>query len=475
MNTADRPLRIAVVGHTNTGKTSLLRTLTRDRRFGAVSFRPGTTRHVEMARLLVDGREVLELYDTPGLEDPIALLETMEETATAAELRLDGPARIGRFLESEPATARFEQEAKVLRQLLQSDAAFYVIDARDPVLGKYRDELALLAWCGVPLLPLLNFVADPRADEAAWRDMLGRAGLHAVVRFDTVAPEAGSERLLYEKLATLIDGHRGRLLALVDSHEREARQRCQAALGLIAELLVDVAADRAVVRGADSAALATAADRLNTRVRLREQQCLEALLELYRFTHEDIDLHELPIRDGRWENDLFDPDTLQLMSVRIGGGAAAGAASGLGVDLMTGGLTLGAGAAIGALAGGGYQTVRHYGNRLLGILAGEQHMRVQDDILALLAGRQMQLLLALEGRGHAATTAHRLDAADASEPGVQAPWQNTLPAPLRRARARPEWLENEGAAGRLDAIRELQEQLAPVHAELARQTGGRNG
>jgi len=36
------PLKLAVVGHTNTGKTSLLRTLTRDVNFGEVSARPST-------------------------------------------------------------------------------------------------------------------------------------------------------------------------------------------------------------------------------------------------------------------------------------------------------------------------------------------------------------------------------------------------------------------------------------------------
>ena len=46
-------LRIAVVGHTNTGKTSLLRTLTRDVGFGEVSSRPATTRHVEASSLLI--------------------------------------------------------------------------------------------------------------------------------------------------------------------------------------------------------------------------------------------------------------------------------------------------------------------------------------------------------------------------------------------------------------------------------------
>ena len=42
-----KPLKLAVVGHTNVGKTSLLRTLTRDVGFGEVSHRPSTTRHVE--------------------------------------------------------------------------------------------------------------------------------------------------------------------------------------------------------------------------------------------------------------------------------------------------------------------------------------------------------------------------------------------------------------------------------------------
>lgn len=442
-------LRIAVVGHTNTGKTSLLRTLTRDRRFGEVSFRPGTTRHVEVARLLVDGQVLLELYDTPGLEDPIGLMEVLEYEAGEAADRRDGPARIEHFLESEAATGRFEQEAKVLRQLLHSDAAFYVIDARDPVLGKYRDELTLLSWCGVPLLPLLNFVADSQSDEAAWRDMLSRSGLHAVVRFDTVAPGQGAERLLYEKLATLIDSHRQALLALIERHEQDAARRRDAALGLVAALLVDVAAERATVRGDDGAALEAGAQDLHRRVRRREAGCLESLLELYRFTAEDIRLSDLAIRDGHWENDLFDPDTLQLMGLRIGGGLAAGAAGGMGIDLMTGGLSLGLGTAIGALAGGGYQTLRHYGGRLLGWMGGEQHLRVQDEILQLLAWRQLQLLRALEGRGHAATGRAEVGGAG---PAADLPWQGRLPEPLRRARQHPEWRGHDEDTGRAAAV-----------------------
>ena len=75
------PLKLAVVGHTNVGKTSLLRTLTRDVGFGAISHRPSTTQHVEGARLSVDGEALIELYDTPGFEDAIALYEYIEQSA----------------------------------------------------------------------------------------------------------------------------------------------------------------------------------------------------------------------------------------------------------------------------------------------------------------------------------------------------------------------------------------------------------
>ena len=110
-----KPLKLAVVGHTNVGKTSLLRTLTRDVGFGEVSHRPSTTRHVEGARLSVDGQALLELYDTPGLEDAIALLDYLERLDRPGE-RLDGPARLARFLVGSEARQRFEQEAKVLRR-----------------------------------------------------------------------------------------------------------------------------------------------------------------------------------------------------------------------------------------------------------------------------------------------------------------------------------------------------------------------
>ncbi|WP_346400341.1 GTPase/DUF3482 domain-containing protein [Pseudomonas syringae] len=427
-----RAIRLAVVGHTNVGKTSLLRTLTGDVSFGEVSHRPSTTRHVEGARLSVDGEALVELYDTPGLEDAIALLDYLERLDRPGE-RLDGPARLTRFLEGSEARQRFEQEAKVMRQLLDSDAGLYVIDAREPVLAKYRDELAVLASCGKPLLPVLNFVSAQQHREPEWREALSRLGLHALVRFDSVAPPEDGGRRLYESLALLLESARPRLERLIDDQEKQRTAKRHSAARLIAELLIDCAAcRRSVETTADHEQQAVEA--LRKAVRQREQQCVEALLKLYAFRKDDVSSSDLPLMDGRWGDDLFNPETLKLMGVRVGGGVAAGAAAGAGVDLMVGGVTLGAAALVGAIAGGALSTARSYGGRLLGKLKGRRELTVDDAVLRLLALRQRHLLLALGVRGHAA-----LHSIELTTPQDKTWRKGKIPEPLSRARAHPQW------------------------------------
>jgi len=431
MTVADM-LKIAVVGHTNTGKTSLLRTLTRDSGFGDVADSPGTTRHVEGARLRLDGRPVLEWFDTPGMEDSIALLEYLERLDEPGARR-DGPSRIRRFLDSPEAHRRYEQEARVLAKMLDCDAALYVIDARDPVLSKHRDELALLAACGRPLLPVLNFVNSPAHRAGEWRDAMARLGLHAALEFDTVAPPLDGERQLYAKLAVLLDRHAVTLNRLSDQLERQRRERSLAAWQLAADLLIDVAALR-VASPADDEALQAHAATLRDQVRRREQACVDALLALYNFRRSDYAEDDLPLAGTRWGMDLFHPQALKDMGIQLGAGMAAGAMAGAAVDLFSAGLSLGTGMLIGAAAGGLWQGVERFGGRILGKLRGYREITVDDAVLRLLALRQRQLVHALEHRGHAARDPLRLD-----RPADQAWRAGRLPDALKEARSLPEW------------------------------------
>lgn len=432
------PLRLAVVGHTNTGKTSLLRTLTRNPGFGQVDDSPGTTRHVEGARLLVDGSPAVELYDTPGMEDGIALLDYLDQLA-APGMRVDGPERIRRFLESPESRRRFEQEARVLHKLLECDAGLYVVDVRDPVLGKHKDELAILASCGHPLLPVLNFTRNPDQRLASWRETLGRLGLHAIVEFDTIAPALDGEAQLYDKLALLLDKHAAPLLALKNDVARQREDRHADALRLIAELLVDAAALR-ISSQPDPDALQTATLTLRRAIRRREAACVAALLKRYNFRSQDFPAHTLPLEGERWGMDLFHPQALKDVGIQVGKGMAAGAMAGATLDAFTAGLSLGAATLLGAAAGGLWQGADKLGKRMLGKLKGYQEISVDDAVLRLLALRQMALTQALEARGHAAQKPIELDVDAASPPSQSERWRSAkLPDELLEARSQPEW------------------------------------
>jgi len=464
-------LKVAVVGHTNTGKTSLLRTLTRDAAFGEVSNRPSTTRHVQGACLLVDGVPLVELYDTPGLEDSIGLLEHLD--GLRVDRQMDWIVVLRRFLDSAAAHGAFEQEAKALRQVLASDVALYVIDVRDRVLAKHRDELEILGRCAKPVVPVLNFVVSSEARTAQWREHLARVNMHAVVEFDTVVLNENGEQRLFEKMQTLLDPFRATLEAVIADRIRHRTGLRHAATDLLADLFIDVAAYR-VTLPADGRNNAAAMESLKRLVREREQCCVDALLDLYQFRPDDYEAEALPIDDGQWGLDLFNPASLRQFGIRAGGGAAAGGIAGLAIDAMTGGLTLGAAAALGATLGALWSSSQTHGKRLADRARGFTELRVNDATLRLLAVRQLELVQALLRRGHASQDKIRLKAQSAVARKV---WKTQqLPVMLAEAKVHPEWSRldsaesaaNAGDSGRAAAKAEL---AKLIEASLREGTG----
>ncbi len=426
-------LKVAVVGHTNTGKTSLLRTLTQDVSFGEVADHPGTTRHVEGTALLVDGAPLIELYDTPGLEDSIGLLEHLDQSRR--DRRTDWIDVIHDFLASAEAAGRFEQEAKALRQVLASNVALYVIDVRDRVLSKHRDELEVLGRCARPVVPVLNFVTGLGSQTEIWRQHLTRVNMHAVAEFDTVVLNETSEQRLFEKMLTLVEDYRPTLEALIADRRRRREDLIRTAANVIADMLVDVAALTLTVGVSDDQVAAMA--RLEQSVRDREQVCVDDLLALFRFRPGDYEADVVPVEDGQWGADLFSPASLKQFGVHAGGGAAAGGLTGLAIDAMLGGLSLGAATAIGATIGAVWGSVESHGRWLADAVRGSTRLSATDETLRLLMIRELELARALLRRGHASQDKIRL-AARAEE--SRADWvKRALPEALDEARLHPDW------------------------------------
>lgn len=426
-------IQVAVVGHTNAGKTSLLRTLTRRATFGEISDRPGTTRHVEAIDLTINGASAVRFFDTPGLEDAVTLLDYMK----ALDDCPTPPDRIRAFLHGPEARAAFEQEAKVLRKMLEVDAGMYVIDTREPVLPKFRAEVEILSWCAKPVMPVLNFVRDARSRKAEWLAMLAAYNLHACVQFDAVAPFVGSERLLYHDMATLLRERRADLTRVVEHLEFQRRERQAAARKIVAELLVLLAAMRQPMSQeeyADASRRETFIRDFQAAVLRASRTAIDDLLAVYGFRPGDADAAVIPWLDGRWEDDLFNPETLRDASRKLGTGAAVGAAIGLAADIALAGLSLGAATAAGAAVGGlASQGWGQFGRRLANKVRGVQELTLENEVLYVLAAQMVDLLAALELRGHAAQG--KVETGQGAESAELKP----LVARLQAARGHPDW------------------------------------
>lgn len=419
-------LSLTVVGHTNTGKTSLMRTLLRDGYFGEVANAAATTRHVESATIYSDHQPLIHLYDTPGLEDASGILDWLEqETAT----HYDGIERLQQFLANPIAQTEFSQEAKVLKQLLVSDAALYVIDAREPVLARYKDELTILSWCAKPIMPVFNFTAGQ--DLHDWQTMLARRNLHVYTHFDTIAFDFESEQHLWQNLATMLAKH-NHLTTLMALRQREWQQLDHQAKQLIAHFLLEVAAYQQTLTSNQLKQLPEYQQHMQTTIRQLEHTFQQQLLHLYRFYRSELDAPDWALQV--LTPDPFNREQLKRYGIRTSKGAATGALIGLGIDVLTLGSSLGVATAIGGFLGGLSTNLKS----MIDKATGSKTLYIDATTITLLAARALSLLNTLQHRGHAAENQIYLNQ-------QHTPWQsNQLPAILKQARLHQNWSSLNG-------------------------------
>ncbi|QOJ21000.1 MAG: GTPase/DUF3482 domain-containing protein [Gammaproteobacteria bacterium] len=452
-------LNVAVVGHTNTGKTSLIRTMLRSTEFGVIEDAAGTTRHVEQAAISADNEPVLNLYDTPGLEDSRALSAHIKKLSAKSKA-LTSLQILEQFVAQATVNDPLEQEAKVVRQVLRSDILLYIIDVREPFLEKYRLELEILTQAGKPVIPVFNFIAGHDHALAKWREHLAAFHMHATLEFDTVAFSFEAEKRLYQKMQTLVESHYDRLQKLIDYRAKLWNQLCLSGAKRVAELIVNVACYRES-KGTQSNSIAHSLieDRLHDFVRKAEQSCLHDLLAIFNFSEKDVAIQKIPVSNGQWQLDIFAPGILKAYGLDLGSAAAKGAAAGAGIDLMVGGMSLGAASALGALAGAGWSTFKRYGDEIKATVKGTQWQCADETTLQILYLRQKHLLKKLMHRGHAAQDTVHVDKADNEK--LPANWSKLTSA----LRQNPAWQEPSAARNSNQQYQEIEAKLVEALLE----------
>jgi hypothetical protein len=398
---------LSLVSHTNTGKTTLARTLL-GADVGEVRDAPHVTEFADAHELIrSEAGDVLRLWDTPGFGDSARLAKRLRGSKNP----------VGWFLSEVWDRWRdrpFWASQQALRHVqAECDVVLYLVNAAESpaAAGYVAAEMELLAWLNKPVLVLLNQLGEPRSAQAeetdvnTWRQHLRPWTLvQAVLPLDAFARCWVHESTLLSNVATALTGDKAAAMQrLAAAWHTRNQARFAAAVQELADSLARMAQAREPV--ADSGRIkdslrqlgATltgreAVDTPTTRAQAALMRGLEA--ESTASTTRLLALHGLA---GSAQHQIMQRVEQQFAvqqhvpegKAALLGGAVTGALAGLKADVATGGLTLGggmlAGALIGALGAAGVA-------RGINVVRGLEHSWVSASPEALQALTQTALL-----------------------------------------------------------------------------------
>ncbi len=343
----------AVVGRVNEGKSSIVAALTENERI-AIGPEAGTTRVTTKYPIAVDREILLEIYDTPGFQEPEAAYAWMSQWLEArGGHEIDKPAAVAAFLKEFEGTASFEDERRLFAPILAGASVVYVVDASHPFRAGYELEMRMLRWTGRPCIALIN-MSDATSDySAAWRTAL-KQSFDKVQGFDACRNVFENRINLLMTFAQLVDEDRKALDEAVTKLLARDERRLQASAARIARFLTEAIGFVIVEdEGGTPNAL---------RQRELEEAFADAIRKLERREREDIESiyayerltrNEDKLAPPAFEKDVFAEETWQFFGLSSSQLALVGAASGALIGGAVDAATLGHSFLLGTLLGAG--------------------------------------------------------------------------------------------------------------------------
>ncbi len=340
-------VRLALISHTNVGKTSLTRTLLRSD-VGEVVDAPHTTMENSLHALAEspEGDRLL-LWDTPGFGDSLKLKQRLDKRGSAIGWL------IGEVWDRVTDRTLYSSQQAMLAARDLADLLLYQVNAaEDPEFAtQVEAELAMLAWLDKPVILLLNQLpphsrkAERDALEQRWRERFGKAPVRAVMALDAHERSWIDEvRLLAAVGEQLEEPQRDAMARLIPAWQAQALDRFRHSIDAVTELLVATVRDREPLASGQPARLARigALRRLGQRLEQNVKRLDATLIRIEGLEGDSAKRIDTALTATRSHGDR--PTPLQGAA----GGAAMGAGAGAAVDLALGGASLGLFTALGA-------------------------------------------------------------------------------------------------------------------------------
>jgi hypothetical protein len=342
----------AVVGRINEGKSSIIAALVEDDAI-KIGPEPGTTKYCQSYFLKHAGESLLEIIDTPGFQEPEAMLAWLKEHDHGIAAR---PETVRKFVETFAGTGRFDDECELLKPILSGAYIIYVADGSHPFRPSYEAEIEILRWTGVARLALINKIEESDF-VAEWQQVLGQ--YFNFIRVFDAHGVTFAQRLELLRAMQVLDA------AMKDSLERAIQllslirdDKTQQAAQIISSLIID---SLTLVHSYPMSETQSFSDlkRLEFAGAYyrdfseRELKARRTIERLYKFQH--LDSQESALKKEIFNEDLFSDTTWQFLGLSklqlIAAGTATGAATGAVIDASVGGHSFLLGTVIGSVAG----------------------------------------------------------------------------------------------------------------------------
>jgi small GTP-binding protein len=341
---------IAIMGHPNAGKSSVVATLTENDRI-AIDKRAGTTTTTDEYPVIIDGRTVMTFIDTPGFQNPSDVLEWFQAHAEETDLA-------GAFLAAHGDNPMFNHDCALLRPVAAGAGIILVVDGSKRIKEKDRTEMELLRLTGRPRMAILNNLSNVHKHMPAWQDALNKS-FNSVREFNAHRATYAERIALLGALKSIDQRWEPMLDETIRAFREDWARRIEQSADTIMQLMKEALSKR-VTRILKVDDIESDDHRESIKQQLTEA-LQQALRQLEVEAQQRIRSH---FRHNVWDvpatsllaKDLFSEEVGEALGLRQRqlalAGAAAGAVSGGAIDLGLGGMSFGTGALIGGLVGG---------------------------------------------------------------------------------------------------------------------------
>jgi hypothetical protein len=367
---------IAIIGHPNEGKSSVLSTLAEDDSV-RISSTPGETTECRTFPVRIDEREILRFIDTPGFQNPGRVLSEMKKQVSPGA----DPLREFRLMAAN--IPELHDDYELLGPLERGAGIIYVVDGSRPLRNVDRAEMEILRLTGKPRMAILNYKEENNDYLADWKNAF-RQNFNSNRIFNAHRATYAERILLLEALKAIDQDWQEPLATVITAFKKDWSARNNVTVDIIRRLLKDCLSLQL------SKNFASKQEATNHQEKLFKEYCdtlnrkeKEAHRIIRTLFKHNIFQYELPSH-SILHQDLFDERTWQLLGLTrkqvIIAGGLGGAAIGVGLDVAALGHGLGVFTAMGTVAG------------VVSALFGGKNLSAKAKIMGIpLGGEQIQV------------------------------------------------------------------------------------